>query len=150
MANNRRSSTSTATATRKPPARKRAPKKADDKAITVKLRVVAETTNTYKFEYDGTAAEPFVKAFYVTHAAASLAKDKPLTLGFVPYVQTGKKAAQTASTIRFSGADTEMARDLYVNRAAAEKAGFTNDSTVKVVMSVMKDEEHITLAITAA
>jgi hypothetical protein len=136
--------------TRKPkaPARKRPAKK--DNAITVKLRVVAETTNTYKFEYVGSDDTPFVKTFYVTHAAASMAKDKPLTLGFIPYVQTGKKAAQTASTIRFSGADTEMARDLYVNRAAAEKAGFTNDSTVKVVMSVMKDEEHITLAITAA
>ena len=140
------------TRTPKAPARKRpaAKKAADAKAITIKLAVTAETTNTYKFEYDGTAAEPIVKTFYVTHAAASMAKDKPLTLSFVPYVQTGKKNPQSASAIRFSGADTEMCRDLYVNRALAEKAGFSNDSTVKVVMTVLKDEEHIVLSITAA
>lgn len=133
--------------TRKPPARKRAPKK-DSKAVTVKLSIQKETANAVQFLYNGTAAEPFVKAVYITKDALITMGEDTLTVGFKPYVQTGKQKPQSKSAIRYSG-DPETIRDLYVNRAQAEKLGLTNDSKVKVAVVGVSDDT-ISLTVSAA
>ena len=119
---------------------------ANGKPFTVKLKIAEFTTNKVKFEYVGTAAEPFVKSIYITQAA--LEGQEAITASFVPYVQTGKKKPQTLSTIRYSGT-SEAATDLYVNRAQAEAKGFTNDSNVKMAVKVL-DEETVQLSISVA
>jgi hypothetical protein len=138
--------------TKSKPAAKRAPrntaKPAANKAVVVKLKGDDETANTWKFVFTGTAAEPFVKAVYITKDALDTLADGPLTVVFKPYVQTGKQKPMPVSAIRYSG-DAATIRDIYVNRKQAEKKGFTNDSKVNVVVTVVTDDT-ISLAISVA
>jgi hypothetical protein len=120
-------------------------KPAAKKAVVVKLKGTDETENTWKFEYTGTAAEPFVKSLYIHKDVLALLPDGPVKVAFVPYVQTGKKKPMPVSAIRYSG-DAATARDLYVNREQAEKKGFTNDSTVTVTITAAT-EDTISLSI---
>lgn len=134
-----------ASTTRKRPAKPAA----TVRATNVKLKVAGETTNTFKFEYSGTAAEPFTKALYITKDAIETLNDGPLTVIFTPYVPTGpKQKPMPASAIRYSG-DPTTVRDLYVNRAAAEKKGFTEGGKASVVITVVSEDE-ISLAISPA
>jgi hypothetical protein len=118
------------------------------KTKTVKLKGYSETTNTWQFRYAGTAAEPFVKAVYITKDALDTLSDGPLTVVFGKYVPGPKQKPMPASAIRYSG-NAETIRDLYVNRAQAEKIGMTNDTPVKVSVKVVSDDE-ISLTISAA
>lgn len=113
---------------------------ATPKGVTVKLKGYAETTNSWQFRYAGTSKDPFVKALYVNKEALDALADGPLTVVFKPYVPSGKQKPMPASAIRYSG-QPETIRDLYVNRAQAEKKGFANDSTVNVVVKVVSDDE---------
>jgi hypothetical protein len=140
-----------ATTTRKtkPAAKKRPAAKAPAvKPVVVKLKGADETTNTWQFEFVGTAKEPFVKGVYIHKDVLALLPDGPVSIALKPYVQTGKKKPMPVSAIRYSG-DAETMRDLYVNRAQAEKKGFSNESTVNVVVSVVNDDT-ISLAISPA
>lgn len=137
------------TATKRAPKRTpKSPAKPANKAVVVKLKGDDETTNTWKFVYTGTAVEPFVKAIYITKDALDTLADGPLTVVFKPYVQTGKQKPMPVSAIRYSG-DAATIRDIYVNRKQAEKKGFTNDSKVNVVVTVVTDDT-ISLAISVA
>lgn len=138
--------------TKSKPAAKRASRtiksNVNNKVVTVKLKGDDETENTWKFVFTGSAKEPFVKSLYITKDALDMLTDGPLTVVFKPYVQSGKKKPMPVSAIRYSG-DPETISDLYVNRAQAEKQGFSNDSKVSVTITVVNDDT-ISLAVSVA
>jgi hypothetical protein len=137
-------STTTTRRTRKPAA-KAAP---TVKTTTVKLKGTKETQTTWQFTFAGTSKTPLVKTVYINKDALDMLADGPLTVVFAPFVPSDTQRPQPKSAIRYTG-DPETIRDLYMVRGTAEKAGFTNDSTVTVIVKVVSDDE-ISLSISAA
>jgi hypothetical protein len=113
--------------------------KQDAKPIVVKLKIERMTDNKVQFLYSGTAAEPFVKALWITKEALVEMGEGEITVHFGHYQPVGKQKPMPASAIRYRGA-TEAITDLYVNRKQAEKAGFKETSKVGMGISALTED----------
>jgi hypothetical protein len=112
------------------------------KGVTVKLKLTKQTTNKVQFTYVGTDDKPLVTAVYVNMPlVATLAQDPaPVKVEFAAYTPRPTQKGQPKSKIRYSGTEDTIS-DLYVDRAAITKLGYTESKVPVVTVKVVSDDE---------
>jgi hypothetical protein len=111
-------------------------------AKTVKLKAKAQKLKSWQFTFTGTAKTPLVKAVYVSNDLLAQFESgvKSVVIPFEQYTPGANQKPQPKSAIRFSGSEDTI-RDLYVNREAATKAGFSEANAPIVTVKVVSDDE---------